>query len=52
MLGQELSIDQFGNDTTGFLSALQIKASVLGWSIEGYVAQTQALTYPNKADKL
>ncbi len=50
---KEFSINQFANDSVGLLNALHIdKATVLGWSMGGYVAQTIALNYPSKVDNL
>ena len=47
------SIDQFANDTAGLLDALDIKkASVIGFSMGGMIAQELALTYPEKVNKL
>ena len=47
------SIDQFANDTAGLLDALNIKkASVLGFSMGGMIAQELALNYPDKVNKL
>ena len=47
------SIDQFANDSAGLLDALDIKkASVIGFSMGGMIAQELALTYPEKVNKL
>ena len=50
---KEFSIGQFTNDTLGLLDALRIgRADVLGWSMDGFIAQQLALTYPDKVDNL
>jgi pimeloyl-ACP methyl ester carboxylesterase len=47
------SIEQFANDTAGLLDALYIeKADVLGGSLGSFIAQEQALNYPQKVDRL
>jgi pimeloyl-ACP methyl ester carboxylesterase len=47
------SIEQFANDTAGFLDALQIeKADVFGASLGSFVAQELVLNYPEKVDRL
>jgi pimeloyl-ACP methyl ester carboxylesterase len=47
------SIDQFANDTAGFMSSLGIeRCHVLGWSMGSFVAQELAIRYPDKVDKL
>src|SRR5215212_7086074 len=47
------SIEQFANDTAGFLDALQIeKADVFGASLGSFVAQELSLNYPEKVDRL
>ena len=47
------SIDEFANDTAGLWDALDIKkASVIGFSMGGMIAQELALSYPEKVNKL
>ena len=47
------SIVQFANDTAGLMDALGFKkASVLGWSMGGFIAQELALNHPDKVDRL
>ena len=47
------SIEQFANDTTGLLDALNIeKADVFGASLGSFVAQELTLNYPQKVDRL
>lgn len=47
------SIVQFANDTAGLMYALGFKkASVLGWSMGGFIAQELALNHPDKVDRL
>ena len=47
------SIEQFANDTAGFLDALNIeKADVFGLSLGSFVAQELTLNYPQKVDRL
>jgi pimeloyl-ACP methyl ester carboxylesterase len=50
---RNFSIYQFANDVAGLLDALQIrKASVLGFSMGGMIAQELVLHYPDKVNKL
>ena len=47
------SIEQFANDTSGLLSALQIhKADVLGFSVGSLIAQELTLMHPSMVNKL
>jgi pimeloyl-ACP methyl ester carboxylesterase len=47
------SIEQFCEDTSGFMDALGIQqAHVLGWSMGSLIAQELALRYPSKVNKL
>jgi pimeloyl-ACP methyl ester carboxylesterase len=47
------SILQFANDTAGLIDALGFKkATVLGWSMGGFIAQELALNHPDKVDRL
>ena len=47
------SIVQFANDTAGLINALDFKkASVLGWSMGGFIAQELALNHPYKVDRV
>jgi pimeloyl-ACP methyl ester carboxylesterase len=47
------SIVQFANDTAGLMDALGFKkASVLGWSMGGFIAQELVLNHPDKVDRL
>jgi pimeloyl-ACP methyl ester carboxylesterase len=50
---KEFSINRFANDAAGLLNALHINnATVLGWSMGGYVAQILAINYHNKVNDL
>lgn len=50
---RDFSIEQFADDTSGLMDALQIsRAHVLGWSMGSMVAQELALRHPAKVDKL
>jgi pimeloyl-ACP methyl ester carboxylesterase len=47
------SIQQFANDTVGFLDALKIqKADVLGFSMASFIAQEITLLHPEKVNRL
>ncbi len=47
------TIEQFANDTAGFLDALHIeKADVFGLSLGSFIAQELSLNYPQKVDRL
>jgi len=47
------SIEQFCEDTSGFMDALGIQqAHVLGWSMGSLIAQELALRHPSKVNKL
>ncbi len=47
------SISQFANDTAGLISALGFnKASVLGWSMGGFIAEELALNHPEKVERV
>jgi pimeloyl-ACP methyl ester carboxylesterase len=48
------SIEQFANDTVGFLDALKIEkpVDVLGFSLGGFIAQELTLMHPQKVTKL
>jgi pimeloyl-ACP methyl ester carboxylesterase len=46
-------IDQLADDTARVIAALEFeRASVLGWSMGGFIAQTLALQHPARLDKL
>lgn len=50
---KEFSINQFTNDTLGFLDALRIdKPDVLGWSMGAFIAQQLASLHPDRVDSL
>jgi pimeloyl-ACP methyl ester carboxylesterase len=50
---KEFSINQFANDTIGFLDALKIeKADILGTSMGSFVAQEITLRNPNRVNNL
>lgn len=50
---KEFSINQFTNDTLGFLDALNIeKADILGWSMGSFIAQQLASAHPEKVNNL
>lgn len=47
------SVQQFANDTAGFLDALKLhSADVLGYSLGSFVAQQLAVTHPDKVNRL
>jgi pimeloyl-ACP methyl ester carboxylesterase len=48
------SIEQFANDTAGFLGSLKIEkpVDVLGFSLGGFIAQELTLMHPQKVNKL
>lgn len=51
--GTPYNIAQLADDTARVMEALGFKsASVLGWSLGGFIAQTLAVKYPGKIDKL
>lgn len=53
MGSKPFSIQQLANDTAGLLDALKIqKASVLGYSLGGHIAQQFAIKYPDKVNGL
>ncbi|CAN5513300.1 alpha/beta hydrolase [soil metagenome] len=50
---REFSINQFANDTVGFLDALKIeKADILGSSMGSFIAQELVLDNPNRVNNL
>lgn len=50
---KSFTIQQFADDTSGLLNALNIKkADMMGWSMGGFIAQELALTHPDKVGKL
>jgi pimeloyl-ACP methyl ester carboxylesterase len=50
---KEFSINQFANDTIGFLDALKIeKADILGTSMGSFIAQELTLKNPNRVNNL
>lgn len=52
-INKNSSILQFANDTAGLIDALGFKkASVLGWSMGGFIAQELTLKHPDKVDRL
>lgn len=51
--GAPFDIDQLADDTARVIEALEFEhASVLGWSMGGFIAQTLALQHPARIDKL
>jgi pimeloyl-ACP methyl ester carboxylesterase len=51
--GAPFDIDQLADDTARVIAALEFeRASVLGWSMGGFIAQTLALQHPARIDKL
>ncbi len=49
----EFSINQFANDTIGFLDALGIdKPDILGWSMGAFIAQQLASIHPDRVNNL
>lgn len=49
----KFSIEEFANDTAGFMAALGIeKAHVMGWSMGSFVAQELAIRYPERVNKI
>jgi pimeloyl-ACP methyl ester carboxylesterase len=47
------TMQQLANDTAGLMDALKIqKASVLGYSLGGHIAQQFTVTYPEKVNRL
>jgi pimeloyl-ACP methyl ester carboxylesterase len=52
-INKNSSILQYANDTAGLIDALGFKkASVLGWSMGGFIAQELTLKHPDKVDSL
>jgi pimeloyl-ACP methyl ester carboxylesterase len=51
--GAPFDIDQLADDTARVIEGLGFeRASVLGWSLGGFIAQTFALQHPDRIDKL
>jgi pimeloyl-ACP methyl ester carboxylesterase len=51
--GAPFDIDQLADDTARVIEGLGFeRASVLGWSLGGFIAQTLALQHPARIDKL
>ncbi len=51
--GAPFDIAQLADDTAQVIEALEFeRASVLGWSLGGFIAQTLALDHPARVDKL
>jgi pimeloyl-ACP methyl ester carboxylesterase len=51
--GAPFDIDQLADDTLRVIEALGFeRASVVGWSLGGFIAQTVALQHPARTDKL
>ena len=51
--GQPFDIAKLADDTAQVIEALDLEgASVLGWSMGGFIAQTLALGHPNRVHKL
>jgi len=49
----KFSIEEFANDTAGFMAALGIeKAHVIGWSMGSFIAQELAIRYPERVNKI
>ena len=52
-INKNSTITQFANDTAGLIDALGFeKASVLGWSMGGFIALELALNHPDKVDRI
>jgi len=51
--GQSFDIAKLADDAARVIETLDFeRASVVGWSMGGFIAQTLALTYPERVDKL
>jgi pimeloyl-ACP methyl ester carboxylesterase len=51
--GTQFDITKLANDTARVIEALELeRASVLGWSMGGFIAQTLALNHPARVHKL
>jgi pimeloyl-ACP methyl ester carboxylesterase len=51
--GQAFDIAKLADDTAGVIETLRIeRASVMGWSMGGFIAQALALKHPHRVDKL
>src|SRR6267154_4012823 len=51
--GQPFDIAKLADDTAHVIETLGVeRASVVGWSMGGFIAQTLALNYANHVDKL
>src|SRR5215469_14271788 len=51
--GQSFDIAKLANDAAHVIEALGFeRASVMGWSMGGFIAQTLAVEYPDRVDKL